>query len=402
MRKSEFLRIIKKMIISNELNTSVEEISAKFDIPEEKCIELLKECGIDVVNECIEDYLNESNISIDDKKNKILGYLKKETSIKTIAQNMDLAELEVSGIIKELKEDGYNIFHIIRNGEEVAHNLGNESLRNQTIVEIPIKNEFSFLAISDTRLCYYSQQLSILSEIYKRGFEFGADFVLHLGDITEGIYTNNYLKDTVFAHDTMSQKEYVVNNYPSLPGMPTYFIIGDHDESHIKASSENIGKLISNERKDMNYIGQRRSVVKVGNTNILMRHPNGKVAYTMSYKSQRHINAMRSEDKVNIILNGHWCYMDEYVLRKIHQFSIPSIVATTPEMDFQDTPNTIGAYIINVKLDEKGNFLKTTNRKMVYYKTIKEDYRRIKPLILDEKSSEYEKMLIHRNEAKNV
>ena len=53
MRKSEFLRIIKKMIISNELNTSVEEISAKFDIPEEKCIELLKECGIDVVNECI-------------------------------------------------------------------------------------------------------------------------------------------------------------------------------------------------------------------------------------------------------------------------------------------------------------------------------------------------------------
>ena len=53
-----------------------------------------------------------------------------------------------------------------------------------------------------------------------------------------------------------------------------------------------------------------------------MRHPKGKVAYTMSYKSQRHINAMRSEDKVNIVLNGHWCYMDEYVLRKInHIFS---------------------------------------------------------------------------------
>lgn len=401
MKKSEFLKIIKKMIVSEELNTSVEELSIKFDIPEEKCVELLKECNIDILNECVEDYLNESTeLNIDDKKNKVLSYLRKETSIKTIAENMNLTELEVSGVIKELKEDGYNIFHIIRNGEEVAHNLGNESLRNQTIVELPIRNEFSFLAISDTRLCSYNEQMSILSEIYKRGFAFGSDFVLHMGDITEGIYTNNYLKDTVFAHDTESQKEYVVNNYPYIPGMPTYFIIGDHDESHIKATGENIGKLISNERNDMNYIGQRRSVVKVGNTNILMRHPNGKVAYTMSYKSQRHINAMRSEDKVNIILNGHWCYMDEYVLRKIHQFSIPSIVATTPEMDFQDTPNTIGAYIINVKLDEKGNFLKTTNRKMCYYKTLKEDYRRIKPLILDEKSPEYEKLLTLRNGSK--
>ena len=104
MRKSEFLKIIKKMIMTNELNTSVEEISAKLDIPEEKCIELLKECGIDILNECVEDYLNESaDISIDDKKNRVLGYLRKETSIKTIAENMNLSELEVSGIIKEYK-----------------------------------------------------------------------------------------------------------------------------------------------------------------------------------------------------------------------------------------------------------------------------------------------------------
>ena len=225
-------------------------------------------------------------------------------------------------------------------------------------------------------------------------------FALHLGDITEGVHTNNYLKDTIFAHDTYSQKEYTVGNYPYIDGFKTYFIIGEHDETHMKTESSNIGKLISNEREDMVYLGQRRAVVRAGNTNILMRHPKGKVAYTMSYKSQRHINAMRSEDKVNIVLNGHWCYMDEYVLRKINQFSIPSVVANTPEMDFLDTPNTVGAYLITVKLDEKGNFKKTTYRRICYYQTIKEDYRRIKPLRLEKNTEEYEKILMLRKESK--
>ena len=125
-----------------------------------------------------------------------------------------------------------------------------------------------------------------------------------------------------------------------------------------------------------------------------MRHPKGKVAYTISYKSQRHIASLRSEDKVNIILNGHWCYMDEYIKRKIHQFSIPCLVAQTPEMDLNDIPNTVGAYLINVKLDKKGLFKKTTYRRICYYQTLKnEDYRRVKPLNIKKDSEEYKKLI---------
>lgn len=400
MKKSEVLKLIKEEI-KNGLPESVEELSIKLKVPEEECLEILNELGIDILNENVEDELNESaEISLDNKKLTVLEYLKKERSIKYIAENMNIGVLEVSGIIKELKENGYNILHVVKNGEEVALNLGNESLKKQSFIEIPEENEFSFLAISDTRLCSYYQQLGILNEIYQRAFKEGAAFVLHAGDITEGIYKNDSLKDTIFAHDTFSQQEYVVNNYPYIEGFKTYFITGEHDDTHIKSSGENIGKLISQDRKDMIYLGQKRAVIKVGNTNILIRHPKGKVAYTMSYKSQRHINAMRSEDKVNIVLNGHWCYMDEYVLRKINQFSIPSIVANTPEMDFLDTPNTVGAYIINVKLDEKGNFLKTTYRRICYYETIKEDYRRVKQLKIEKQMPEYEKLLILRKGGK--
>lgn len=399
MRKSDVLKIIKKEVQNGIDN--VEDLAFKLKISMEECAKLLEEVGIDILNESVNDELNEGNLdTLDTKKQKVLNYLKKETSINAIAEDMNISVYEVSGIIKELKGEGYNILHIIKNNEEVALNLGNESLRKQSFLELPVEGEFAFLALSDTRLCSYYEQMSILKEIYLRAFKEGALFALHLGDITEGVHTNNYLKDTIFAHDTYSQKEYTVGNYPYIDGFKTYFIIGEHDETHMKTESSNIGKLISNEREDMVYLGQRRAVVRAGNTNILMRHPKGKVAYTMSYKSQRHINAMRSEDKVNIVLNGHWCYMDEYVLRKVNQFSIPSVVANTPEMDFLDTPNTVGAYLITVKLDEKGNFKKTTYRRICYYQTIKEDYRRIKPLRLEKNTEEYEKILMLRKESK--
>lgn len=388
MKKIDVLKQIKKIMESGIDN--VEDLSLKLNISIDELTKILEENGVDIINESVNDNLN-------DHKQEVLNYLKKETSISSIAENMNISVYEVSGIINELKSEGFNILHIIRNNEEVALNLGNESLRKQSFIELPINGEFTFLALSDTRLCSYYEQMSILKEIYLRAFKEGALFALHLGDITEGIHTNNYLKDTIFAHDTYSQKEYVVNNYPYIDDFKTYFIIGEHDETHLKMDG-NIGKMISNERDDMVYLGQRRAVVRAGNTNILMRHPKGKVAYTMSYKSQRHINAMRSEDKVNIVLNGHWCYMDEYVLRKVNQFSIPSVVANTPEMDFLDTPNTVGAYLITVKLDEKGNFKKTTYRRICYYQTIKEDYRRIKPLRLEKNTEDYEKILRLRKE----
>lgn len=386
MKKSLLLKQIKEEI-ENGIET-VEELALKLNITVDECKQLLEECGVEIFNENIND--------IDSKKQKVLDYLKKETSINSIAQNLNTSTYEISGIIKELKDEGYNILYAVKNGEEIAINLGNESLRKKSFIEIPVEGEFKFLALSDTRIGSFYQQMTILNEIYLNAYKEGALFALHLGDITEGVHSNNYLKDTIFAHDANSQKEYVVENYPFIEDFKTYFITGEHDETHMKAENANIGKLISNERKDLIYLGQRRAIIKAGKTNILMRHPKGKVAYTMSYKSQRHINAMRSEDKVNIVLNGHWCYMDEYVLRKINQFSIPSVVSNTPEMEFLDTPNTVGAYIITVKLDEKGNFKKTTYRRICYYNTIKEDYRRIKPLKIEKNTEEHEKILVLR------
>lgn len=402
MKTKELLKKIRNELENSEEELDVETISEKLKITKKECMDLLEYLGIDVIDEEVNDDLNESVITEDEKKKQIFGMLKKERTISYISKELNISNYEVAGIINELKNDGYNILHAIKNGEDTFLNLGNDSLKRKGIYKVDnIDKEFKFLAISDTRLCSCYQQLGILNEIYTYAFEHGASFVVHCGDISEGLHSNILFKDTIFAHDTISQSEYIIENYPYIEGMPTYFITGERDDTHITASKQNIGKIISSERDDLIYLGQRRAVLQVGNTNILVRHPKGRQAYTISYKSQRHIAALRSEDKVNIILNGHWCVMDSYERRKINQFSVPSIVAQTPEMDYNEFTNTVGAYLITVKLDEKGKFKKTTYEDIVYYETIKdEDYRRVKPLILNSDSSRYQKILTLRKETK--
>ena len=48
MKKSEILKLIKEEI-KNGLPESVEELSIKLKVPEEECLEILNELGIDIL-----------------------------------------------------------------------------------------------------------------------------------------------------------------------------------------------------------------------------------------------------------------------------------------------------------------------------------------------------------------
>ena len=395
-KKNLLLKLSKEIGRHPDFDLSVENVASFLNIDEELSKQIMLLAGCEIPEKKL-DSPPQQTLTAEEKKQMIYELIKKESTLSTLKSKLNISDLEIAGIINEIKEDGNNILHVVKDGEDVFLNVGNDSLKKKGFYRIDDEpNNFTFLAISDTRLCSCYQQLGILNEIYYHAFTHGADFVLHCGDLCEGLYTNSEYKDTIFMHDTPSQREYIVNNYPQIEGMPTYFITGEHDDTHIKNGKQNIGKLVAAEREDMVYLGQRTCNVAVNKTNILMRHPKGKVAYTISYKSQRAISALRSEDKVNIILNGHWCYMDEYVQRKINEYAIPSVVANTPEME-SDTPNTVGAYLIHVQTDDKGNFIKTTFERIPYYKTVKdEDYRRVKTLRLDHNNDLYQQALERR------
>ena len=56
--------------------------------------------------------------------------------------------------------------------------------------------------------------------------------------------------DTLFAQDEAEQRDYIINNYPYIEGLTTYFITGEHDQTHLTKDKVDIGKNIDKERED--------------------------------------------------------------------------------------------------------------------------------------------------------
>ena len=326
------------------------------------------------------------------EKEKLLllkEFLKKEVSLSFLKRKFKLSELEIMGLISQLKQNGSNILSIKKNGQIYIIDYGDNSLENDDAYYIELKGtELNFAVISDTRLCSKYQQLSILNDIYEKAYGMDVSYVLHCGDISEGVYKGKKVifNETLFLHGVSEQADYIVDNYPIVNNMKTLFITGEHDLSHLTSENVDIGKIISHQRPDLEYLGKRRKRIIIKNQknkeilNILMIHPEGKIPYTISYKPQRYISAMRSEDKTDILLHGHWLQTERMLFRGITEYSIPSVVSTTPEMEISGDQNTLGAWILKFYFDKEGKFINSTPIFIPYYKTIENDYKKCKSL----------------------
>jgi hypothetical protein len=180
----------------------------------------------------------------------------------------------------------------------------------------------------------------------------------------------------------MQQANYIINNYPYVEGINTYFITGDQDKTHMKKKGSDIGKKIASEREDMIYLGANRCTISIKNLKILMQHRKSKIPYTVSYKPQFYISSIRSEDKVDILLHGHWLQAEKMPFRGVEEFSVPGLVATTPKMKDEGIQNTTGAWILNIHLTPKGGLEKIEPEFIPFYVTDKNDYMKAKVLKL--------------------
>lgn len=320
-------------------------------------------------------------------------YLKKEVSLSYLTEKLNKSEYEIMAQISSLKESGENIVDVCKNGDIYIKNYGDNSLDDLSpyYINTEKSNEIKLAFISDTRLGSKYQQLSILNDIYKKAYEYGVTEVFHCGDLSEGVYKGKktLYNDTLFEYDVFSQTKYIVNNYPYVEGITTNFITGEHDTTHVDETNYDIGKLVSKEREDMKYLGKnRRKIIILDSNNnekisLLMLHPKGKIPYTVSYKPQQFISALRNEDKTDILIHGHWLQTEMLSMRNITEFSVPSVVATTPEMIDNGLQNTIGAWFVEVILDK--NDKKIIPTFIPYYKTYENDYKIAKSLKLERK-----------------
>lgn len=325
-------------------------------------------------------------------KKKLLKELtEKEISLSEISKRLELNEYEVLGLIRKLRLEGINIVIHKRDDDIYLFNQGERELTDENIYKFKTNDEkeFKFVAISDTRLGSKYQQLSILNDIYLKAYDLGYHNVILCGNISEGLYAmTNVYAESNFLDDTLRQVDYITQFYPRIEGMKTYFITGAKDEKHLKNNRINIGKRISEIRDDMIYLGNNSCDIFIDKVKIQVLNPKLAKTYTVSYRAQQQVDSFRSEDKPKVILYGGLLQMEKFTYRNVECISVPSVCATTKEMNDKRYSNTIGAWYITVKTDKYGNLKSIKAIDSVYYKTNKDDYLRPKVLRLTKKRGE--------------
>ena len=316
-------------------------------------------------------------------KQKLLELAKREISLSDVCDVLKVSKLEAFAIIKVLRDEGINIVTKDRDNDIYLFNNGEREFKDGSVYKFKTNknHEFKFAAISDTRIGSKSQQLSILNDIYTKAYQEGYNNIIHCGNLTEGLYpvTNKY-DETTFLKDTLKQVDYIVKNYPYIEGMKTYFLTGKKDESHLRKNKLNIGKRISYSRDDMIYLGDISCLMEIDNVRMMVLNSKLNKTYTKSYRPEQQIKSYRSEDKPDILLYGGLLDTQKFPKRNVHCLTIPSVTATTEEMNDKRYSNTVGVWYVNVKTNDKGELEDFDAWISPYYVTGKDDY--IKPKML--------------------
>ena len=328
------------------------------------------------------------NSNIKDNDDKLFLKIKNREKLNDVLNDLDMTELEFGGLLEEFILKGYNIEVIEENGEKIVLKKRNKIISKDIKADFKDLTKISQLWISDTHLCNESQQLHMLNKVYEEAKIRGIETVLHFGDISDGDYQNrpNHRYE-LFRLGFSKQLDYIVDNYPKVDGITTYFITGNHDGTHNKNGGGDIGNSIGRRRKDMIFVGDEHAIIRPReseNTTIEMYHPGGGSASSLSYRPQKYIDKMEPGSKPNVGGMGHFHQSEFLAYRNVIEILVPCLTAKSPFAVREGLENTMGAYFINMYVNKKGEIeMFEFEEKRFTQKDVKEnDYLKTKKLVL--------------------
>ena len=324
---------------------------------------------------------------MDQKLKRIYNYIKNNDSVSDVCAKLNITEEELKGLIEMLRVYGYNVS--LLDNDMIQKKRVYKTDKDNIKLDYSKTEEIKLCVISDTHMGNKLEQLTLLNEVYKEANDRGITTVLHCGDLTDGDYRNKRPAHPyeLFAQGFDEQTENVIENYPYVEGITTYFIGGNHDATHFINGGATVGKWVSKVRDDMEFLGVNEAYFYPSgksNFKIKMQHPGGGVSKSLSYKPQEAINKMASGDKPKILLQGHYHKSYYMFYRNVHAFLVPSLVDQSEFMKANDMQNIVGAYFLTININKKGEieYLMPEVKLFGQKDYIKDDYKTAKRLVI--------------------
>lgn len=289
--------------------------------------------------------------------NKIYRYMKNGMSIETFMDKFGFNQNELMGIIELCNLYGKQITIEKENDTLVfKKNAHKRPVTSKLDIDDQKLNHTEICVVSDTHFGNIHNQLHLLNEVYEEAYNRGIDTVLHVGDMVDGNYPNRPEQPRQqFLHGYDEQTNYVVDMYPEIDGLKTYYILGSHDETHYKNGQATVNERLSRERKDMIYLGQDNGEITINNVKIALDHPGGGSSQYLSYKPQKRIEILEPHTKPKLLLIGHYHKSYAFSYRNVQCILVPCLCDATQFQQKQGLSNVLGAYFLDIYSDSKGN-----------------------------------------------
>lgn len=282
--------------------------------------------------------------------NKLKYLINKKKSLQEICKELELKDYEVIGIVELLKQDGELIDYV--NGEIIKLKKPKKS---DEVYEIPNNLEhLKLLLISDTHLASKYDRVDVLRYLYAKAEENGTNYVLHSGDLTEGLSGRPQQLYELKENSYTGQRDYVIDKYPKSE-VPTYIISGNHDLWWIKQCGSDIVRDICNHRQDLHYLGSDCEDLRIGKLKLRLYHGKGGSAYAKSYKLQKYLDSIPLEERPHILQTGHIHQAFYMKQDKTHCFQTSCLQDLTSFERSMGFNNDKSAWWVDVDMDSKGN-----------------------------------------------
>lgn len=277
---------------------------------------------------------------------------KKKPYVNQICVDLGLQEYEVYGLVEMLKNEGY-LYDII-DGKIIKV----KPIKESELYQIPNNlDHLKLLLISDTHLASKYDRLDILNYLYDEADKKGINYVLHSGDLTEGLSGRPQQLYELKEASYTGQRDYVIDKYPKTD-IPTYVIAGNHDQWWIKQCGADICRDISNNREDLIYLGSECEDLKIGKLRIRLYHGTGGGAYAKSYKLQKYLDSVPMEERPHILQTGHIHQAFYMKQGNTHCFQTSCLQDQTPYERSKGLSNDKSCWWVDVYMDNKGNPVK--------------------------------------------
>ena len=273
----------------------------------------------------------------------------KRRDVKQIMKDLNLQEYEVYGLLKILQDKGM-LFELV-DGKIVKI----KPEKNNEVYQIPNNLEhISLLLISDTHLCSKFDRVDILRYLYQEAEDRNVDYILHSGDVVEGLSGRPQqifeLKEVSYT----AQRDYTIDKYPKSD-IPTYMIAGNHDLWWVKQCGADIVKDICDRRDDLHYLGSDCEDLMIGKLRCRLYHGAKGQSYAKSYRLQKYLDSIPSEELPHILQTGH-IHQSFYMKQgNTHCFQTSCLQDLTPFERSQGYNNDKSCWWVEVDMDDKGN-----------------------------------------------